>query len=171
MGSPPAHQCWALPDGDAPAAEAQPSSALCQSRWLSHVPPQREATDYAVTSGKLLLNVYFEESSFLINQCLLRLLSIQMSFLWMSLTQNDQIFLKLLGQSGKTSGNLTAASATNSTFYRDLLTALSLCWVDSQVTNACQAPNRVVLAEVWRFLLKKQHILQVFCMFNLQKQL
>jgi len=61
--------------------------------------------------------VYFEESIFLIKQCLLRLLSIQMSFLWTSLTQNDQIFLKLLRQSGKALCNSTAASATNSTFY------------------------------------------------------
>lgn len=124
-----------------------------------------------IWANSLHLNVHFEESIFLIKQCLLRLLSIWMSFLWRSLTQNDQIFLKLLGQSGKASCNLTAASVTNSTFYRDLLTALRLCWVDPQVTDACQAPSWVVLAEVWRFLLKKQRILQIFCMFNLQKQL
>lgn len=35
-----------------PAAEAQPSSALCQSHWLPHIRPQWEAIDYAVTSGK-----------------------------------------------------------------------------------------------------------------------
>lgn len=109
--------------------------------------------------NSLHLNMYFEDNISLIKQCLLRLLLIQMSFLWMSLTQNDKIFLKLLRQSGKASCNLTAASATNGTFYRDLLTALSLCWVDSQVTDACQAPSRVILAEVWRFLFKKQHIL------------
>ena len=39
--------------------------------------------------NSLHLNVYFEESVFLIKQCLLRWLSIWMSFLWMSLILSD----------------------------------------------------------------------------------